>query len=183
MEQILIADSAELLQYSGYLCAQGEQYRVAFRLKDAASRKIDPASFACEPRLRQLLHDAGILPVLVARLAQAPDVDSAVSELNDVIQRIFRAAADNKTAPAEYYSRFVAEIDKVGWEHLVSLDLQRGHLQLAVTDATSRQHVFNVALPPDYPRYATCRLCVQARGADIMSHASSSSTSTDALLL
>ncbi|KAG5177285.1 WD-repeat region-domain-containing protein [Tribonema minus] len=152
----LLPCNATCTEYCGFIEALGRQFRIKIRLKSPGGQ-VDAEAFACDAELSQILTSAGALPALRLRLAQTPDPASFVAELQDVLQRLLRAAPQSAPAPAAYYSRLVAEIDKVGWEHLVTISERLSHLQLRVSDAAGRHHVIGVTMPPDYPRTApTC---------------------------
>jgi dsDNA-binding SOS-regulon protein len=148
---VLLPINDTLTEYSGFVSAVNRQFRIRLALKSPAGQ-VDAASFSCDEQLAALLNDAGVLPSLQARLAQAADISAFLAELRDVLQRVLRTTTVTRSAPAEYYTRFVGEIDKIGWSSLASMDLELGKLQLVATDDTGREHLFTVALPTDYPR-------------------------------
>eukprot|EP00752_Nemacystus_decipiens_P010918 g9703.t1 len=137
--------------YGGYVEAMGRQYRVSMACPQGSRGAVDLCSFRCDPELSALLTARGVWDTLRARLAQAEDLEGFVAELTDVLEKLLRACPRQEPPPAEFYSRLVAEIDAVGWSHLVSMDSLLTSVQLREKDAHGREHVFAVSLPSDYP--------------------------------
>eukprot|EP00903_Cladosiphon_okamuranus_P010480 g9915.t2 len=137
--------------YGGYVEAMGRQYRISMACPQGLRGAVDVESFRCDPELSTLLSATGVWETLRARLAQAEDLEGFVAELTDVLEKVLRACPKQEPPPAEFYSRLVAEIDAIGWSHLVSMDSLLTSIQLREQDAAGREHVVAVSLPSDYP--------------------------------
>ncbi|CAN0406532.1 unnamed protein product, partial [Hapterophycus canaliculatus] len=82
-----------------------------------------------------LLVTKGVWDTLRTRLAQAEDLEGFMAELKDVLDKVLRSCPRQDPPPADFYARLVAEIDAVGWSHLVSMDSLLTSVQLRERDA------------------------------------------------
>lgn len=57
-----------------------------------------------------------------------------VKDLLLILPQVLRACPAQDPPSAEYYSRLVAELDEIGWQHLVSMDSMLTDVQLRAMD-------------------------------------------------
>ena len=160
MEYVCISPTYQT--YVGFFPLQTRTEKVAFSLSpppptsDPRSTKTEArARLSLSPRLASLL--AGYEDALLRRLSTSSTPSAFLSELQIFAQRALRGSREGGgygdhahpgagKGAAEFYTRVVAELDKVGWDMLLNLDARKGKLTLGVQDESGRSHVLSLAL-------------------------------------
>lgn len=70
-----------------------------------------------------------------------------MTELKEILTRLVRDTTLAKTLPTSaFYGRIMAEIDRIGWDRVVSLDLELSNLSFSITDDSKREHTLQMLL-------------------------------------
>ena len=122
-----------------------------------------PLTLSACPALTAAL--AGQEEAIKQRLARSADANAFLGELSELLERPVAPAAIGASAqgpagsdsqlgalPApDFYRRILSELDAIGWSAVVGVSAALRELELRVEDATGREHLLGLALPPEYP--------------------------------
>ncbi|KNC53642.1 uncharacterized protein AMSG_01352 [Thecamonas trahens ATCC 50062] len=126
-------------------------HRLAVWLPDG---RPEARAVAVDPQLAACL--AGARGAVAARLAAAADAQTFVEEVEHLACRAARAAVEAEGKPriaslaeSRVYAALVAELDKVGWGVLKSLDAEAGRIVLVAGDDDGREHELELVVRPE----------------------------------
>jgi E3 ubiquitin-protein ligase FANCL len=149
---ICLPSSPAFETFCGFLRANEHEYRIRVTAKRGV-RGMSGAQILCGPDLARLMRPHR--EIVQTRLNQSSSVEGFLVELQDLLDHVLRTATTSKPLPPpEYYSRIVAELDAVGWQHLMHLDESLTGMKLRCADEAGREHYVTVSLQPGYPSTA-----------------------------
>ncbi|KAL6064382.1 FA complementation group L, variant 3 [Balamuthia mandrillaris] len=148
--------------YYGFLSVLGRDYRLCVEEPEEESAEgiighqhgtLSNAQVSCEPALQLLLSPH--LSVIKERLKQSADVETFLVELKDILERVVREETNEERAvDPSFYGRVVAELDAIGWHHLLWVDDTMTCLKLQQSDEEGRTHIITLRLSSDHPQSA-----------------------------
>ncbi|XP_076463856.1 E3 ubiquitin-protein ligase FANCL-like [Babylonia areolata] len=127
--------------YDGYLSVNGEEYRV--RITTPKEDSLEGLRLQGDWRLQCLLREHA--DILEQRLKQCKDLPVYLKE----IEAILACSAEERPASTGSFAntrKIVEEMEKIGWDKLVSVDGSFQHLTLRCGDTRGRQHKLIVHL-------------------------------------
>jgi hypothetical protein len=154
---LMVREALEGDAYHGFITVHGRAYRmrVCSSRKDAASNE-GRVALEMQPELYQLLGTEERM--LRQRLNQCEDVASFLWEIKEIIDRVSMDSSMIEAPGAEAMEGIVREIEDIGWDHVVNLDESFKNIELAINDASNREHVLALHVPASYPAHApACR--------------------------
>uniref|UniRef100_K3X2N1 RING-type domain-containing protein n=1 Tax=Globisporangium ultimum (strain ATCC 200006 / CBS 805.95 / DAOM BR144) TaxID=431595 RepID=K3X2N1_GLOUD len=148
-------DNARLTSFSGFVRVGHDEFKVRVRsitYDNSSSTRMcfDTAQLDVEPRLAAIL--ASQQDTLKIRLAQSSSLESFIKELEELVAICAPVTTLQPALPsAAYYTHLMAELDAIGWNHLLELSDDLRSLELQTHDAAKRKHAIRLQLPVEYP--------------------------------
>ncbi|XP_038150653.1 E3 ubiquitin-protein ligase FANCL [Cyprinodon tularosa] len=158
MERLLIRDNPLLLPlnkektvYDGFITLQERDFRIRIILPpDLQLRK---ARLHCCWQLKHLLREYE--PIVKQRLLQSTDLNSFILELKTILEvALSRCPEGRSIPPPRYYSQLISEMEALGWDKMLFIDMDFQTLKLGAEDSSGRQHVLTVKLKAKHPTEA-----------------------------
>ncbi|KAM9727008.1 E3 ubiquitin-protein ligase FANCL isoform 2-T2 [Menidia menidia] len=111
------------------------------------------ARLHCCWQLKNLLR--GYEHILKQRLQQSANLVSFILELKTVLEVGLKSRSGCcSIPPPSYYYQLMSEMDILGWEKMLFLDMEFQTLKLKATDNSARQHILTIKLSPKHPKEA-----------------------------
>ncbi|OAE22043.1 hypothetical protein AXG93_3719s1230 [Marchantia polymorpha subsp. ruderalis] len=152
MEPLFLPLNCDFTAYHVLLPMQGKEFSFSVHNIPRDKASLQHAMLECNEELRTILR--GVEPVVQERLKQSYDLSTFVLELKDILERIVRTQPFVSLPTPAFYSQLCANLDSVGWEHLIWLSDELSSLHLRIFDSAGREHIVLVDLPPGFPEVA-----------------------------
>ncbi|XP_021341917.1 E3 ubiquitin-protein ligase FANCL-like [Mizuhopecten yessoensis] len=137
--------------YTGYININNEDYRIHIELPER--KTLEELQFSCDWKLQQLLH--GYTAILKQRLRQCTSLCQYLLEVKSLVERQLEGRHLVKQGGnSQVCAQLLGEVEKLGWDRLVSIDSKFQTLELQCKDKKGRQHILKVTLSPQHPRLA-----------------------------
>lgn len=150
----------------------------------AAARAVDAASLLVDDDVQFLLKDVRLEPWFKEALERATDPKDFAREVKDIVMQMMSSSSSISSSSSKgavdggaattpppvcsVKSRFaltdpsesrlplviIKEIEQIGWSRIADMNEDMTALCIRTEDSTGRSHVFDVAIPPSYPRSA-----------------------------
>lgn len=137
--------------YSGFISAGGRDFRLSITLP--GSGRLQEARLECDWRLARLLR--GHKDLVKRVLEQSREVGDFIVELKGIVEGVCHsdggAARLDPPLPPGYYSQLVEELEAIGWERVVYINLLFSELKIRAEDDKGREHTLSLQIPPKYP--------------------------------
>jgi E3 ubiquitin-protein ligase FANCL len=167
----LVPEDSTFTSYSGFIEIKGEHFKLALcsgarqpsaEVSKFVGKSSGPISgttvYGCA-KLHALL--AGSEELLQKRLHQSPTLGAFCLEFKHLVgQLLLRAQTTSSAASAAklplaaYYTRLLAEINQIGWDHVTALSHELNRISFRFFDSQKREHNLDLILSADYPMSA-----------------------------
>ena len=111
-------------------------------------RKVDVSSLAVEDKLAERLKPLREKKWFLEGLEALPSVHHVPDYLKKCLSGLKKK---KKEAQDHLPGLLVSELDRIGWEHFVSVNASLDAIKLRCEDRKGYEHVFEVLIPSDYP--------------------------------
>ncbi|XP_054885845.1 E3 ubiquitin-protein ligase FANCL [Poeciliopsis prolifica] len=158
MESLLIRDNPLLLPlnkkktvYDGFITVQERDFRIRILLPP--DLQLKRARLHCCWQLKHLLREYE--HIVKQRLQQSVDLGSFILELKTVLEVALNQYPEGRSVPPpRYYSQLISEMETVGWDKMLFIDMDFRTLKLRAEDSSGRQHILTVKLKSKHPAEA-----------------------------
>ncbi|XP_032409290.1 E3 ubiquitin-protein ligase FANCL isoform X1 [Xiphophorus hellerii] len=158
MESLLIRDNPLLLPlnkkktvYDGFITVQERDFRIRILLPP--DLQLKRARLHCCWQLRHLLREYE--HIVKQRLQQSVDLGGFILELKTVLEVALNRCPEGRSVPPpRYYSQLISEMETVGWDKMLFIDMDFQTLKLRAEDSSGRQHTLTVKLKSKHPAEA-----------------------------
>ncbi|XP_061601054.1 E3 ubiquitin-protein ligase FANCL [Cololabis saira] len=158
MEQSLVKDNPLLLPvnaqrtvYDGFITVQERDFRLRIQLPP--DQQLKRAKLHCCWQLKHLLR--GYEHIVKQRLQQSSDLSGFLVELKTVLEvGLKRRPECRSMPPPQYYSQLISEMETLGWDKMLGIDVEFQTLKLKAEDSSGRQHILSVKLKSKHPMEA-----------------------------
>ncbi|XP_011482406.1 E3 ubiquitin-protein ligase FANCL isoform X2 [Oryzias latipes] len=158
MEDSLFKDNPLLLPvneqktvYDGFISVQDKDLRIRIILPP--DLQLKKAKLHCGWELRHLLR--GYEAIVKQRLQQSADLSGFILELKTVLEVGLKSRPECcSIPPPQYYAQIISEMETLGWDKMVHIDMEFQTLKLKAEDSSGRQHMLTVRLKAKHPAEA-----------------------------
>ncbi|KAM6916552.1 E3 ubiquitin-protein ligase FANCL [Xenentodon cancila] len=158
MDHSLVKDNPLLLPlnkqktlYDGFITVQGRDFRLRVLLPP--DLQLKRAKLHCCWQLKHLLR--GYEHIVKQRLYQSTDLSSFMVELKTVLEVGLKKLPECRSIPPpQYYSQLISEMETLGWDKMLFIDMEFQRLKLMAEDSAGRQHILSVRLKSKHPAEA-----------------------------
>ncbi|XP_072247616.1 E3 ubiquitin-protein ligase FANCL isoform X2 [Leuresthes tenuis] len=158
MEGSLVKDNPFLLPlnnektvFDGFITVLGRDFRMRILLPP--ERQLKRARLRCCWQLKHLLGEYE--HILKQRLQQSVNLVSFILELKTVLEVGLKSRPECRSIPPpKYYYQLISEMEILGWDKMLFLDMEFQTLKLKAEDTPGRQHILTIKLRTNHPTEA-----------------------------
>ncbi|XP_062591771.1 E3 ubiquitin-protein ligase FANCL-like [Saccostrea cucullata] len=145
----LLPKNFDFTEYDGYIQILDKEYRMNIKLPQGG--KLTDAKLTCEWKLEQILKKYD--KILKQRLAQCENLPAFLEELRGIAEKQISSQEQNRsTSYSSNCAQLISELEKIGWERVISVDADFQSFQIKYTDEKQRQHIMKIKLHSQHPR-------------------------------
>lgn len=147
----LIPKNGDCTEYDGYIQILDEEYRINITLpKDGTLRDT---KLTCEWKLEQVLKKYD--KIVKQRLIQCENLPAFLDELKSIAEKQLSFQEQNHPSYSKTNcAQPISELEKIGWEHVISVDADFQSFQIMYVDVKERKHVMRIKLHLQHPKQA-----------------------------
>uniref|UniRef100_A0A3B3B5G2 FA complementation group L n=1 Tax=Oryzias melastigma TaxID=30732 RepID=A0A3B3B5G2_ORYME len=140
---LLLPVNEQKTVYDGFITVQDKDLRIKIILPP--DLQLKKAKLHCCWQLKHLLR--GYEAIVKQRLQQSADLSSFILELKTILEVGLKSRPECRSIPPpQYYSQIISEMETLGWDKMVYIDMEFQTLKLKAEDSSGRQHMFTVRL-------------------------------------
>ncbi|XP_024152764.1 E3 ubiquitin-protein ligase FANCL [Oryzias melastigma] len=148
---LLLPVNEQKTVYDGFITVQDKDLRIKIILPP--DLQLKKAKLHCCWQLKHLLR--GYEAIVKQRLQQSADLSSFILELKTILEVGLKSRPECRSIPPpQYYSQIISEMETLGWDKMVYIDMEFQTLKLKAEDSSGRQHMFTVRLKAKHPAEA-----------------------------
>ncbi|KAM4590807.1 E3 ubiquitin-protein ligase FANCL isoform 2-T3 [Odontesthes bonariensis] len=147
----LLPLNTEKTFFDGFITVLGRDFRMRILLPPDGQLKR--ARLCCCWQLKHLL--SGYEHILKQRLQQSANLVSFILELKTVLEVGLKSRPECRSIPPpKYYYQLISEMEILGWDKMLFLDMEFQTLKLKAEDTSGRQHILTIKLRTKHPTEA-----------------------------
>uniref|UniRef100_A0A8C7XXU5 FA complementation group L n=1 Tax=Oryzias sinensis TaxID=183150 RepID=A0A8C7XXU5_9TELE len=148
---LLLPVNEQKTVYDGFISVQDKDLRIRIILPP--DLQLKKAKLHCGWELKHLLR--GYEAIVKQRLQQSADLSGFILELKTVLEVGLKSRPECcSIPPPQYYAQIISEMETLGWDKMVHIDMEFQTLKLKAEDSSGRQHMLTVRLKAKHPAEA-----------------------------